>query len=81
MNFIRNIALSPRTKYLFGVLFVIFIGHELFVNYSSSTYARCDKLETDKVHFELYRDTEREVYKNVLVLLTEEQVRLGCIEK
>ncbi len=73
-----NIAWSKPAKILFAVLFVIFIGHELFVNWSSSTYADCGRLRDDKVHFELYRDLDRVVYQTVMNALTAEQLRLGC---
>lgn len=75
---INKFLMNKKVRVTFVILCFVFLGHHLFINYSDSNYAVCQRLRNDKIHFEYYRDTERPVYQQIMEALTDEQLQLNC---
>lgn len=65
-------------KIIFIILAFVFIGHQLFIIYSETHYAECQRLTQDWIPFKYYRNTEREVYQEIYYILSDEMTRLNC---
>lgn len=70
--------MNKKVRIIFVILCFVFLGHQLFINYSETHYAECQRLSQDWIAFKYYRNTEREVYKEIYYILSDEMARLNC---